>query len=138
MNEDLSEPIGTYPGYGTSIGGTYPVPTTGYGTATTEDRGFIPAIENAAPGITEIANRIAVEGESWINAISRAMTTVAMADYQRRVINAQLERARQGLPPLQPSEYAPAINVGLSPQTRNLLIYGGLALAAVLLLRRRG
>lgn len=129
MNEDLSEPIGTYPV-------TTTTPT--YGTATTEDRGFIPAIESAAPGLVEAANRIAVEGESWINAISRAMTTVAMADYQRRIINAQLERARQGLPPLQPSEYAPAINVGLSPQTRNLLIYGGIALAVVLLLRRRG
>lgn len=129
MNDDIMEPIGTYPA---------PMPVPGYGTVSTEDRGFVPAIETVAPGITEIANQIAVEGESWINAISRAMTTVAMADYQRRILNAQLERARQGLPPLQPSEYAPAINVGLSPQTRNLLIYGGLALAAVLLLRRRG
>ena len=129
MNEDIMEPIGTYPA---------PMPVPGYGTVSTEDRGFVPAIETVAPGITEIANQIAVEGESWISAISRAMTTVAMADYQRRILNAQLERARQGLPPLQPSEYAPAINVGLSPQTRNLLIYGGLALVAVLLLRRRG
>lgn len=127
------EPIGTYPG-------TYPtvMPMPGYGTVATEERNFVPVIEATAPGITEIANRIAVEGESWISAISRAMTTVAMADYQRRILNAQLERARQGLPPLQPSEYAPAINVGLSPQTRNLLIYGGIALVAVLLLRRRG
>jgi hypothetical protein len=115
---------------------TTSVPT--YGTAATEERNYVPAIENVAPGITEIANQIAVEGESWISAISRAMTTVAMADYQRRILNAQLERARQGLPPLQSSEYAPAINVGLSPQTRNLLIYGGIALVAVLLLRRRG
>ena len=129
MNEDIMEPIGTYPA---------PMPVSGYGTVSTEDRGFVPAIETVAPGITEIANQIAVEGEGWISAISRAMTTVAMADYQRRILNAQLERARQGLPPLQPSEYAPAINVGLSPQTRNLLIYGGLALVAVLLLRRRG
>jgi len=129
VNEDIMEPIGTYPA---------PLPVPGYGTATTEDRGFIPAIDQAAPGLVEAANRIAVEGESWIDAISRAMTTVAMADYQRRIINAQLERARQGLPPMQPSEYAPAINVGLSPQTRNLLIYGGIALVAVLLLRRRG
>ena len=129
MNEDIMEPIGTYPA---------PMPVPGYGTVSIEDRGFVPVIETVAPGITEIANQIAVEGESWISAISRAMTTVAMADYQRRILNAQLERARQGLPPLQPSEYAPAINVGLSPQTRNLLIYGGLALVAVLLLRRRG
>ncbi len=127
------EPIGTYPrpmpmpGYGTI-----------YGTVATEERNFVPVIEEVAPGITEIANRIAVEGESWISAISRAMTTVAMADYQRQILRAQLDRARQGLPPLQPSEYAPAINVGLSPQTRTLLIYGGIALVAVLLLRRRG
>jgi len=116
----------------------YPITAPTYGTVSTEDRGFVPAIETVAPGITEIANQIAVEGEGWISAISRAMTTVAMADYQRRILNAQLERARQGLPPLQPSEYSPAINVGLSPQTRSLLIYGGLALVAVLLLRRRG
>ena len=127
MNEDLSEPIGTYP-----------VTTTSYGTFSTEDRGFIPEIEKAAPGIVEIANNIAVAGESWIDAIARAMTTVAMAESQRQILKAQLERARQGLPPLKTSEYAPAINVGLSDQTRNLLIYGGIALAAVLLLRRRG
>lgn len=129
MNEDIMEPIGTYPA---------PMPVVGYGTASTEDRGFVPAIETAAPGITEVANQIAVEGESIISAISRAMTMVAMTEYQRQILKAQLERARQGLPPLQPSEYAPAVNVGLSPQTRNLLIYGGLALVAVMLLRRRG
>lgn len=126
--EDIEYPINAY-----AVG-----PAPSYGTPATEERNFVPVIEATAPGITEIANRIAVEGESWISAISRAMTTVAMADYQRRILNAQLERARQGLPPLQPSEYAPAINVGLSPQTRNLLIYGGIALVAVLLLRRRG
>lgn len=126
--EDIEYPINAY-----AVG-----PAPSYGTPATEERNFVPVIEATAPGITEIANRIAVEGESWISAISRAMTTVAMADYQRRILNAQLERARQGLPPLQPSEYAPAINVGLSPQTRTLLIYGGIALVAVLLLRRRG
>jgi hypothetical protein len=128
--EDIEYPI---------VGGQYAGgPPPSYGTAATEERNFVPVIENVAPGITEVANRIAVEGESWISAISRAMTTVAMADYQRQILKAQLDRARQGLPPLQPSEYAPAINVGLSPQTRNLLIYGGIALVAVLLLRRRG
>ncbi len=129
MNEDIMEPIGTYPAG---------MPAPSYGTAATEERNFVPVIENVAPGITEVANRIAVEGESWISTISRAMTMVAMADYQRQILKAQLERARRGEPPLQPREYAPAINVGLSPQTRRLLIYGGIALVAVLLLRRRG
>lgn len=116
----------------------YPLTAPSYGTAATEDRSYAPAIEAAAPGITDVANRIAVEGESIISAISRAMTMVAMTEYQRQILKTQLERARQGLPPLQPSEYAPAVNVGLSPQTRSLLIYGGLALVAVMLLRRRG
>lgn len=115
----------------------YPITAPAYGTASTEDRGYVPSIETAAPGITEVANRIAVEGESIISAISRAMSMVAMTEYQRQIIKAQLERASKGLPPLQPSEYAPAVNVGLSPQTRNLLMYGGIALVAVLLLRRR-
>lgn len=108
-----------------------------YGTLETEDRGFVPAIDAIAPGIVEQARAVAVEGEDWINAVSRAMTTVAMADYQRRLLNVQLERARQGLPPLAASEYGVGINVGIDPATRNMLLIGGVALVAVLLLARR-
>jgi hypothetical protein len=113
----------------------------GYGTPATEDRGFIPeaqwagGIETIAPGILDQARAIAVEGESWIDSIARAMGTVAMADYQRRLLNVQLERARQGLPPLESSQYGLGVNVGLNPQTA--LLIGGVALVAFLALRRR-
>lgn len=60
---------------------------------------------------------------------------------QRQMAKVQQERARAGLPPLTPeqyrAQYQPPIataEVGLAPQTRNLLIYGGIGLAALLLL----
>ena len=108
-----------------------------YGTFATENRGFIPAIDTIAPGIIEQARAVAVEGEDWVSAVSRAMSTVAMADYQRRLLNVQLERARQGLPPLAASEYGVGVSVGIDPATRNMLLIGGVALVAVLLLARR-
>ena len=106
-----------------------------------EDRGFIPqeqwagGIETIAPGIIDQARAIAVEGESWIESIARAMGTVAMADYQRRLLNVQLERARQGLPPLDASQYGATVNVQ-APQL-NYLMFLGIAAVAFLLLRRR-
>ena len=105
-----------------------------YSTTTADDaRAY--GVDVIAPGLSQVANEIKVAGEDWISAISRAMGTVAMADYQRRLLNVQLERARQGLPPLNSSQYGVGINVE-APQL-NLLLIGGLALAAFVLLRRR-
>lgn len=102
---------------------------------TTQDEARAYGVDTIAPGLASVAEEIRVSGEDWISAISRAMGTVAMADYQRRLLNVQLERARQGLPPLNSSQYGVGVNVE-APQL-NLLILGGLALGAVLLLRRR-
>jgi hypothetical protein len=103
--------------------------------STVDDEARAYGIGAIAPGLATIAEEIRVSGEDWISAISRAMGTVAMADYQRRLLNVQLDRARQGLPPLDSSQYGVGVNVQ-APQL-NLLLIGGLALAAILLLRRR-
>jgi hypothetical protein len=48
-----------------------------------------------------------------------------------------IERAKNGLPPLDIASYSGiGVNVGLSPETKNLLIYGGIALLAVFFLTR--
>ena len=57
-----------------------------------------------------------------------------MADYQRRLLNLQLERARQGQPPLDVSQYGVGVNIQ-APQL-NTVILLGVGLLAVLLLRR--
>lgn len=55
---------------------------------------------------------------------------------QQRILDANMERASRGLPPLQTSQYAPTYNVGLAPDTRNMLMIGGGLLLVVLLLGR--
>ena len=66
---------------------------------------------------------------SWVDVIRQGLTTVQT--YQLNQIN--VERARMGLPPIDTSQYTGVgVRVGLSPQTQQLVIYGGLALLAVL------
>jgi hypothetical protein len=48
-----------------------------------------------------------------------------------------IERAKGGLPPIDIASYSGiGVNFGLSPETKNLLIYGGIALLAVFFLTR--
>ena len=108
---------------------------TPYGTYETESRGYVPEIAKIAPGIVEVADKLKVPGEDWIASIARAAGQVSMADYQRRLLNVQLERARAGLPPLNAAQYGATVNVE-APQL-NFLLLAGLAIAGVLLLRRR-
>ena len=49
-----------------------------------------------------------------------------------------LWRQARGLPPVNPSLSAPTVNVGLSPEAKQMLMVGGIGLVALLLLRRRG
>ena len=68
--------------------------------------GQFPAIvEQIAPGILDQANKVAAAGDSWIDAITKALPTVVMADSQRRLLNVQIDRANKGLPPLDVSQY---------------------------------
>lgn len=84
-----------------------------------EDTGRAVPIDSGQSGIT-----------SWPDLISKGLT--ALQTYQLNQIN--LERARMGLPPIDVSQYATGVGVrvGLSPQTQQLIIYGGLALLGVL------
>lgn len=100
---------------------------------------YMNAIEEAAPGFMDQASKLATPGEDWISLIARTMSTLAMTNAQRELLQVQVDRARQGLPPLDSSQYGLGATVGLSPATlrtlRTLLI-GGI-LAAVLLFSRR-
>lgn len=66
---------------------------------------------------------------SWLDLLGKGLTT--LQTYQLNQIN--VERAKLGLPPIDTSAYTGVgVRVGLSPQTQQLVIYGGLALLAVL------
>lgn len=70
-------------------------------------------------------------GQSWISAALNVAQNALLADSQRRLLNVQIERARNGQPPLDSSQYGLGVNVGLSPQTMKLV---GLGIGAALLL----
>jgi len=66
---------------------------------------------------------------SWADVVKQGLT--AVQTYQLNQIN--VERARMGLPPIDTSAYTGVgVRVGLAPQTQQLLVYGGLALLAVM------
>ena len=74
---------------------------------------FDAVFEEIAPGINQKISQTQTSGESWI------------------------ETVEKGLPPIDIASYSGiGVNVGLSPATRNLLIYGGIALVAVIFLTR--
>ena len=101
------------------------------------DEAYSIALEEIAPGITAQADQVAIAGDSTVDKILRALPTVVMADTQRRLLNIQIDRARKGLAPLDVSQYGMGVNVGLSPGTIQMIMFGGAALLGVYLLSRR-
>lgn len=66
----------------------------------------------------------ATEDWSWIGQTAR---DIVIAWNQQKILEANLERAKRGLPPIDTSTLAPTYNVGLTPAARNLVIVGGIA-----------
>lgn len=66
---------------------------------------------------------------SWFELAKQGLS--ALQTYQLNQIN--VERAKLGYPPIDVSQYTGVgVRVGFAPQTQQLLIYGGLALLAVM------
>lgn len=53
----------------------------------------------------------------WGSVLERVLTVWN----QQKILDANIERAKQGLPPIDTAAIAPTYNVGLSPDTRNLV-----------------
>lgn len=82
---------------------------------------------------------------NWVDSIKSAFTGVAQIvlggvqlNNQKKILDMQLQRAQQGLPPLNidPATYGlqPTVGVGLSPQTKTFLTYGAIGLGGLWLL----
>jgi hypothetical protein len=97
--------------------------TTGFSQAPQATR---QAIQQAAPQVAAAMDA----GKSWGQIAAMGVATWQQLEYAK--IN--MDRARQGLPPLNPSQYGLGVNVGLSTQTILLI---GAALFGVVLLSRK-
>lgn len=70
---------------------------------------------------------------SVLNDISKAATSYLTLEQQKELNAINLQRAQQGLPALDASQYGLGVSVGVSQSTQNtlLLIAGGVVLAIV-------
>lgn len=88
---------------------------------------------SSAPMASSLANTFS----DIIKGISTAYLTKQQIDAQSNLMDIQLQRAKQGLAPLNidPATYGlqPTIGVGLTASTQKLLMYGGIGLLAVML-----
>lgn len=96
------------------------------------------------PGETEAASEKPLPAsvgstiKDIIAGLSTAYLTKTQADAQKKVLDLQIKRAQAGLAPydidLQQYASGPTVNVGMSPEVKQMLIWGGIGLAVVLLL----
>jgi hypothetical protein len=91
-------------------------------------------LEVVAPTVTEKINQVQQPGESWMDTLQRMLPTLATTYQQHQLLQVQVDRAKAGLPPLDVSQYAAGVQVGLSPETRKLLMGAGFVGLAILML----
>jgi hypothetical protein len=75
-------------------------------------------------------------GYGWASDITGTIRDVTTAYNQQMILNANIERARNGLPPIDTRTIAPTYNVGLAPDIKNLMILGGIGLLLILMMKR--
>lgn len=91
-------------------------------------------LEQIAPNINTLVQEERAPGESWIDSLARLVPSILASDAQRRLLNVNIDRARQGLPPLDTSQYGVGVNVGLTGDTQKLVMWGAVGFAALALL----
>lgn len=101
---------------------------------TSLDATYATALESVAPSITSKITESQAPGETWADTLQRILPMIASTVQQKEILNIQLERAKHGLPPLDNAQFGVGVNVGLSPQLQNMLIFGGIGLVALLML----
>lgn len=78
--------------------------------------------------------------QDLIGLTTQALTAYTQFRSQDQIMQLNVERARAGLPPIDPTAYGPAVGVGLDARTRELLQYaliGGGALLLFALMKKR-
>lgn len=100
------------------------------------------ALQNALAAQDPVLNstivKARVPGEDYIDTALRVAQSYILADSQRKLLNVQLARAEQGLPPLDSSQYGLGVSLGLSADTQKWIMYGAGALLIGFLVLRRG
>lgn len=113
-----------------SLGETFNVTDLTF-TPSAPDPAYAESLHSIAPNVVQLTEANRQGDEPWYEALARLLPALAATQQQRELLKVQTERARAGLPPLDTSQYGVGVRVGLSEDTKQLLIYGAVALAAL-------
>lgn len=102
--------------------------------ATMPSADYRQSLEAIAPNITTIAEEQRMPSESWADAVVRILPALAATWQQKQLLQVQVERAKQGLPPLDANQIAAGVNVGLSQDTTRLVMWSVAGLFALVAL----
>jgi hypothetical protein len=93
------------------------------------------AIETFAPNANQIISQNQSPNEPWYVTGQKILTGLIMTEQQRELMQLNIERAKQGLPPVDINRYTGVgVNVGLSQGTQQLATYALLGFGALILL----
>jgi hypothetical protein len=102
-----------------------------------KDGNYDKVLNEIAPGVVQKLVETQTPCESWIDTLTKLIPALTLTTQQVQLMQLNIERAKKGLPPVDIASYSGiGVNVGLSGDTKNLLIYGGIALVAVFFLTR--
>jgi hypothetical protein len=85
------------------------------------------SLETVAPNVTTLVEENRNTGENWYDALARLLPVLASTYQQKQLLQVQVDRAKQGLPPLDASQYAGGVQVGMAPELQKMLMWGGIA-----------
>jgi hypothetical protein len=77
-----------------------------------------------------------VPAASWLDALSSAAPKILAGLNAYQISQINIDRARRGLPAINAAAYGPQIGVGLNLGSSNLLLYGALAIGAMMLIKK--
>lgn len=105
-----------------------------YGTVDPDKSAVLRQIEANAPGTVASAQSSSFDWNSMMNNLTELVGVALQGKAQHDLLQANIERAKQGLPPLNAQQYMPGVNVGVSNDTKNTLyILAAMGLGAVIL-----
>lgn len=76
-------------------------------------------------------------GKAFSDFVNQVLGPLAGAYQQKKLIDLNIKRAEQGLPPINAEQMAPTVNVGIAPSLQTGLLIAGAVVLGVLLLRKR-
>ena len=138
-NPALLDPVAVVTSGKLAPGGTSPKPSgkKGMGDITFT---YDPSVDYGASvpaGSTSVVSNPASQSSAvteWGKTVADLLGKYLVYDQQKKIIDLNIKRAEQGLPPVDSSMYGAGVNVGLSPQVQKLAMFavGGLVVVGLL------